>query len=131
MLNQVQHDKRICHCGLDFEPAPYHDTGESMLLEQCVMDYYVYIMTNKPNGVLYIGMTNDLIRRVFEHKNHSVKGFTDDYNLTRLVWFEQTGDVMSAIAREKQLKNWHRDWKIELIENINPEWNDLFEAIVG
>ena len=95
------------------------------------MDYYVYIMTNKPNGVLYIGMTNDLIRRVFEHKNHSVKGFTDDYNLTRLVWFEQTGDVMSAIAREKQLKNWHRDWKVELIENINPEWNDLFEAIVG
>ena len=102
-----------------------------MLLEQCFMDYYVYIMTNKPNGVLYIGMTNDLIRRVFEHKNHSVKGFTDDYNLTRLVWFEQTGDVMSAIAREKQLKNWHRDWKVELIENINPEWNDLFEAIVG
>ena len=95
------------------------------------MDYYVYIMTNKPNGVLYIGMSNDLIRRVFEHKNHSVKGFTDDYNLTRLVWFEQTGDVMSAIAREKQLKNWHRDWKIELIENMNPEWNDLYEAIVG
>ena len=95
------------------------------------MDYYVYMMTNKPNGVLYIGMTNDLIRRVFEHKSHSVKGFTDDYNLTRLVWFEQTGDVMSAIAREKQLKNWHRDWKIELIENINPEWNDLYEAIVG
>ena len=102
-----------------------------MLLEQCFMDYYVYIMTNKPNGVLYIGMSNDLIRRVFEHKNHSVKGFTDDYNLTRLVWFEQTGDVMSAIAREKQLKNWHRDWKIELIENMNPEWNDLYEAIVG
>ena len=76
-------------------------------------------------------MSNDLIRRVFEHKNHSVKGFTDDYNLTRLVWFEQTGDVMSAIAREKQLKNWHRDWKIELIENMNPEWNDLYEAIVG
>ena len=95
------------------------------------MDYYVYIMTNKPNGVLYIGMSNDLIRRVFEHKNHSLKGFTDDYNLTRLVWFEQTGDVMSAIAREKQLKNWHRDWKIELIENMNPEWNDLYEAIVG
>ena len=102
-----------------------------MLLEQCFMDYYVYIMTNKPNGVLYIGMSNDLIRRVFEHKNHSLKGFTDDYNLTRLVWFEQTGDVMSAIAREKQLKNWHRDWKIELIENMNPEWNDLYEAIVG
>jgi putative endonuclease len=78
------------------------------------MDYYVYIMTNKPNGVLYIGVTNDLIRRVFEHKNHSVKGFADDYNLTRLVWFEQTGDVLSAIAREKQLKNWRRKWKIDL-----------------
>jgi putative endonuclease len=88
-------------------------------------------MTNKPNGVLYIGMTNDLIRRVFEHKNHIVKGFTDSYNLTKLVWFEQTDDVMSAIAREKQLKNWHRDWKIELIENSNREWDDLYAGIVG
>ena len=95
------------------------------------MAYYIYIMTNKPNGVLYIGMTNDLIRRVFEHKNHIVKGFTDSYNLTKLVWFEQTDDVMSAIAREKQLKNWHRDWKIELIENSNREWDDLYAGIVG
>ncbi len=88
-------------------------------------------MTNKPNGVLYVGMTNDLIRRVFEHKNHIAKGFTDSYNLTKLVWFEQTDDVMSAITREKQLKNWHRDWKIELIENSNREWSDLYVGIVG
>lgn len=88
-------------------------------------------MTNKPNGVLYVGMTNDLIRRVFEHKNHIAKGFTDSYNLTKLVWFEQTDDVMSAISREKQLKNWHRDWKIELIENGNREWNDLYVSIIG
>ncbi|MEQ1597813.1 MAG: GIY-YIG nuclease family protein [Methylotenera sp.] len=95
------------------------------------MAYYIYIMTNKPNGVLYVGMTNDLIRRVFEHKNHIAKGFTDSYNLTKLVWFEQTDDVMSAISREKQLKNWHRDWKIELIENGNREWNDLYVSIIG
>ena len=95
------------------------------------MQYYVYITTNKPSGVLYIGMTNDLIRRIYEHKNHITKGFTDKYNLTQLVWFEQTGDVMSAIAREKQIKNWHRDWKIELIENMNPEWSDLYGAIIG
>ena len=95
------------------------------------MQYYVYITTNKPSGVLYIGMTNDLIRRIYEHKNHITKGFTDKYNLTQLVWFEQTGDVMSAIAREKQIKNWHRDWKIELIENMNPEWSDLHGAIIG
>ena len=95
------------------------------------MAYYIYIMTNKVKGVLYVGMTNDLIRRVYEHRNHIVKGFTDHYNLTKLVWFEQTEDVMSAIAREKQLKNWHRDWKVELIENSNCEWNDLYAEIVG
>ena len=112
----------LCQCGLD---------TESKLLKQSVMDCYVYMMTNKPRGVLYIGMSNDLIRRVFEHKSHCVKGFTDHYNLTYLVWFEQTSDVISAIAREKQLKNWRRDWKVELIESANPEWNDLYDGIVG
>ena len=95
------------------------------------MSYYIYIMSNKPNGVLYVGVTNDLIRRVYEHRNHLVKGFTARYNLEMLVWFEQTDDVNSAIAREKQLKNWHRQWKIDLIAKQNPSWLDMYESIVG
>ena len=95
------------------------------------MSYYIYIVTNKPNGVLYTGVTNDLIRRVYEHKNHLVKWFTSKYNLELLVWFEQAEDVNSAIAREKQLKNWHRQWKIDLIEKLNSNWGDLYESILG
>lgn len=87
--------------------------------------YFVYILTNKANKVLYIGVTNDLERRVFEHKNKMINDFTKKYNLTKLVYFEETSDVRSAMEREKQLKNWHRDWKINLINNFNPEWKDL------
>jgi putative endonuclease len=87
--------------------------------------YYVYILTNKSNNVLYIGVTNDLIRRIFEHKNKLVEGFTKKYNLRQLVYYEATNDIESAINREKQLKNWHRDWKINLIDQFNPEWKDL------
>ena len=88
-------------------------------------EYFVYIVTNKSNKVLYIGVTNNLERRMFEHKNKMIDGFTKRYNLTRLVYFEETSDVRSAIEREKQLKNWHRDWKIKLITEFNPEWKDL------
>ena len=93
--------------------------------------YYVYILTNKTNKVLYIGVTNDLVRRVFEHKNKLVEGFTEKYNLTKLVYYDITGDVESAIKREKQLKNWHRDWKIKLITEFNAEWKDLSEGFWG
>jgi putative endonuclease len=87
--------------------------------------YYVYVLTNSNNNVLYIGMTNNLERRVFEHKNKLVEGFTEKYNLTKLVYYEVTGDVQSAISREKQIKNWHREWKINFINESNPEWKDL------
>ena len=87
--------------------------------------YFVYILTNKSNKVLYIGVTNDLERRMYEHKNKMLNGFTKRYNLTKLVYFEVTSDVRSAIEREKQLKNWHRDWKISLISQFNPDWEDL------
>jgi putative endonuclease len=87
--------------------------------------YYVYILTNKSNNVFYIGVTNDLIRRIFEHKNKLVEGFTKKYNLRKLVYYEATNDIESAISREKQLKNWHRDWKINLIDQFNPDWKDL------
>lgn len=87
-------------------------------------EYYVYIMTNK-SKTLYTGMTNNLDRRVNEHKNKLVDGFTKRYNITSLVYFETTFDVNSAIKREKQIKNWHRQWKINLINSMNPEWRDL------
>lgn len=86
--------------------------------------YYVYIMTNR-SGTLYVGVTNDLARRVHEHKNKLIPGFTAKYNITKLVYFESTTDVRTAIAREKQIKGWLRAKKIALIESVNPNWDDL------
>jgi putative endonuclease len=96
-------------------------------------NYYVYIMASKPRGTLYIGITNDndLLRRVWEHKNDVVKGFTKQYKVHTLVYYDWTDNIESAIAREKQLKNWHRDWKFNLIESMNPDWQDLYAAIGG
>jgi len=90
-----------------------------------VHQYYVYILASKKNGTLYIGVTYDLGKRVFEHKNKITKGFTSRYDVTRLVYFEIFGHIRDAIKREKQLKKWHRKWKIELIEKNNKNWNDL------
>ncbi|MBQ0786699.1 MAG: GIY-YIG nuclease family protein [Oceanihabitans sp.] len=87
--------------------------------------YYKYILSNMKNGTLYIGMTNDLERRIFEHKNKLFKGFTKKYGLHILVYFEQFQYVNDAIKREKQLKNWNRQWKIDLIEKENRNWEDL------
>ncbi|MCJ7508843.1 MAG: GIY-YIG nuclease family protein [candidate division Zixibacteria bacterium] len=87
--------------------------------------YCIYILTNKSNRVLYIGMTNNLERRMFEHKYKLIEGFSKKYNLTKLVYYEVTEDVNSAIRREKQLKNWHRGWKTNLIKEFNPNWKDL------
>ena len=92
-------------------------------------EYCIYIMTNKHNTTLYTGVTNDLKRRVYEHKNHLVKGFTDRYNLEKLVYFEITNEVSSAILREKQIKKGSRRKKIGLIESVNPEWKDLAEDL--
>jgi len=87
--------------------------------------YYVYIMASKRNGTLYIGVTNNLERRVYEHKNNSIKGFTQKYSVHDLVWYETTHDVHSALTKEKQLKKWNRKWKLTLIEEKNPLWKDL------
>ena len=90
--------------------------------------YYVYIMTNKLNSVLYVGVTNDLMRRVYEHKNKlEPNSFTAKYNVNKLVYFESTNSIESAIAREKQLKSGSRKKKNDLINNVNPDWNDLYE----
>lgn len=87
-------------------------------------NYFVYILCNN-SKTLYIGVSNDLERRMYEHKNKLIEGFTKKYNLTKLVYYEISNDIKSAIAREKQLKNWHRQWKINLIEKDNPTWKDL------
>ncbi len=95
------------------------------------MNYYVYILSNAHKNVIYIGVTNDLVRRVYEHRNHLDKNsFTDVYNVERLVYYECTNDVESAIAREKQIKGWVRKKKDWLIEQQNPNWDDLYESIL-
>ncbi len=92
---------------------------------------YVYILTNKPEGTLYIGVTNNLIRRVWEHKEKLVEGFTKTYHLDQLVYYEIADDMYAAISREKQLKRWHRQWKLNLISQFNPYWHDLYPRICG
>ena len=89
--------------------------------------YYVYLLTNKRNTVLYTGVTNNLERRIYEHKNKLIEGFTARYNLNKLVYFESTTSIETAIQREKQIKGWLRKRKNELVESINPEWKDLSE----
>jgi putative endonuclease len=92
--------------------------------------FYVYILANKIGGTLYIGVTNDLIRRVAEHRQKSMEGFTKKYEIDRLVYFEQFDDAENAIRREKRLKKWNRAWKIRLIEELNPNWDDLYPSLV-
>ena len=92
--------------------------------------YYVYILASQRNGTLYIGLTNDLIKRVYEHKNDLADGFTKKHNVHSLVYYEQYNNVESAIIREKRLKKWNRKWKLELIEKENPQWRDLYESIL-
>ncbi len=87
---------------------------------------YVYLMASKHYGTLYLGVTNDIVRRASEHRQSLIPGFSAKYGVTRLVWFEQHDDIGAAIAREKDIKKWRRDWKINLIEKSNPDWLDLF-----
>ena len=99
-------------------------TGQSRELDM-TKTYYVYILSSKRNGTLYIGVTNDLERRLYEHRNNLIEGFTNKYHVHHLVYFEDVNDIQSALQREKQLKRWTRKWKLELIEKFNPEWRDL------
>ena len=93
--------------------------------------YYVYIMASARNGTLYIGITSDLARRAYEHKEGLIKGFTRKYRVHTLVYYEEHGDVHEAIAREKLVKKWRRDWKLRMIERLNPEWKDLYDDLVS
>ena len=94
-------------------------------------NYFVYILASKRHGTLYIGVTSNLAARVWQHKNKVSEGFTKDYGVDKLVYFEETSDVFAAITREKQLKKWERAWKIRLIEEKNPQWEDLYNTITG
>ena len=90
---------------------------------------YVYILTNRPNGILYVGVTSDLVRRIFEHRSGFVDGFTKRYGLKRLVYFEQFDDIRNAIQREHNIKHWSRAWKVRTIVAVNPDWDDLYPTI--
>jgi putative endonuclease len=91
---------------------------------------YVYLLASRKHGTLYVGVTNNLIRRGHQHKTNAVSGFTARYAVQRLVWFEAYDDPLTAIAREKEIKKWRREWKVNLIERSNPEWADLYESLV-
>ena len=93
------------------------------------MPYYVYLLASDRNGTLYLGVTNDIVRRVYEHKSKAVAGFTKRYAVDKLVWFEVYDDPTNAITREKELKKWRRSWKIRLIEELNPHWIDLYPQV--
>jgi putative endonuclease len=90
----------------------------------------VYLLASRRNGTFYIGVTSNLIKRIREHKNDVVEGFTKRYGVHRLVWYELHSDMASAIARQKAIKEWKRRWKLELVESLNPDWRDLFEELV-
>jgi putative endonuclease len=94
------------------------------------MQYFVYLMASGRNGTLYVGVTSDLIRRVYEHRNDLVPGFTSRYAVHQLMWFESTPSVDAAIHKEKQIKNWKRAWKVALIEKFNPTWMDLYDTLL-
>ncbi len=93
------------------------------------MPFYTYMLANKPFGAIYVGHTDDLIKRVYEHKNHLTSGFTDTYDVTFLVWYEQHDTREAAFQRERRLKHWNRNWKIDLINAFNPAWRDLYEDL--
>ena len=95
------------------------------------MQSYVYLLTSQPRGTLYLGVTSDLIKRVWQHKEKLVGGFSSKYQVSNLVWYEVHEDITEAIKREKQLKKWNRLWKIELVEKSNPEWSDLYPGLLS
>lgn len=94
------------------------------------MSAYVYILASGRNGTLYIGITSELVKRIWEHKNGIVDGFSKTYHVHNLVWYESVEDISAAILREKQLKEWKRIWKLRIIENMNPNWEDLYSLII-
>jgi len=118
-------ESRICQYP-ELGPAPDFDPGETTMDKQPA----VYILASKRNGTLYIGMTSDLVKRIWQHKNNMVEGFTKRYGVHQLIWYELHENMKSAIEREKRMKGWKRKWKLELIESMNASWQDLYNTIV-
>ena len=114
------------------EPKPESNIKNTSLYLEEAMEWQpcVYILTNKENGTLYVGVTSNLPKRIWQHKNKLIEGFSKRYNLDRLVWYEIHEDILSAITREKVIKYWKRQWKLEAINNFNPTWKDLYKEIV-
>ncbi len=130
-LREPRNDKRIGY-GLSPLVIPGRPKGEPGIHNHgCLMAYYVYLLASKKHGTLYLGVTNDLVRRVHEHRSKATPSFTSRYDVGMLVWVEIYDDPTSAITREKELKKWRRDWKIRLIEEQNPSWDDLYPGICG
>jgi putative endonuclease len=92
--------------------------------------FFVYILTNRPKGVLYVGVTNDLARRIWQHRSKAVPGFTRTYGVTKLIYYEEHASVLQARERERAMKRWRRAWKFKLIEEVNPTWRDLYDELV-
>ena len=92
---------------------------------------HVYLLANRPYGTLYVGVTSDLVKRIWQHREGFVGGFTKEFKVTRLVWYETHGDILEAIRREKLIKRWRRDWKVNLVQSMNPRWRDLYDEIAG
>ncbi len=92
--------------------------------------YYVYIITNKPYGTLYVGISSNLVQRIYQHREGMAPGFSKEHGLNRLVWYQMHQDVNEAIASEKKIKKWRRDWKVNVIQEMNPEWKDLYPSII-
>jgi len=120
-------NKDIIPCKRSLRMSSLRKQGSTKLMPT---QYYVYILASKKNGTLYIGVTNNLARRVYEHKNDLLEGFTRKYKIHQLVYFETFADINSALHREKCLKRWKRAWKIKLIERNNPDWQDLYDSLM-
>ena len=117
-----------CHC-LAWPDNLVLDVFTKLFIN--MKNYYVYILTSKKNWTLYIGVTNNLLKRIYEHKNKLMLWFTANYNINKLVYFEETNAIYIALQREKNLKKWNRIWKIKLIEKFNPNWDDLYTRLSG
>jgi putative endonuclease len=119
----------ICHSGARLPARQEGRNPEKMYNKTLYHHYYVYILASERNGTLYVGMTNNLIKRVSEHKDGKIEGFTKKYKVNKLVYYEYFDYVNDAITREKRIKEWKREWKLKLIEKENPNWRDLYDDL--